>query len=138
MKIKSIIEAAKSFPEKVEAAVTLKVTNIKEAINSFPARTKVALSNNKYLIQYVAIFHMAIPCVIALAFYMKSSSVFITLGGYLLGQLVMICLTISRVAISENLKNELLENVPKVKMPYYWNRPENELENFQRTTMGEK
>lgn len=138
MKIKSIIEAAKSFPEKVEAAVTLKVTNIKEAINSFPERSKVALSNNKYLIQYVAIFHMAIPCVIALAFYMKSSSVFVTLGGYLLGQLVMTCVTISRVAISENLKNELLENVPKVKMPYYWNRPENELENFQRTTMGEK
>lgn len=138
MKIKSIIEAAKSFPEKVEAAVALKVTTIKEAINSFPERSKVALSNNKYLIQYVAVFHMAIPCLIALAFYMKSSSVFITLGGYLLGQLVMICVTISRVAINENLKNELLENVPKVKMPYYWNKPENELENFQRTTMGEK
>lgn len=138
MKIKSIIESAKSFQEKVEAAVTLKVTSIKESINSFPDRCKVALSSNKYLIQYVAVYHCAIPCVIALAFYMKSSSVFITLGGYAIVQILMLTLTASRIAISENLKNELLGNVKKVDMPAYWNNPEFQLQNMNPTTVGKK
>ncbi|WP_372821383.1 hypothetical protein ACCE15_19155 [Pseudomonas parafulva] len=138
MKIKSIIESAKSFPEKVEAAVTLKVTSIKESINSFPDRCKVALSSNKYLIQYVAVYHCAIPALIALAFYMKSSSAFITLAGYAIGQILMLTVTASRIVMSENLKNELLENVPKVEFPDYWGYEENKLVNMSSTTVGKK
>ena len=88
----------------------MKNINIKSFFTRLASSIKSEFLNNKNLLAYAYIFHGVIPSIIALSFHFKGSNIFVVLVSLFLAELIMLCVTSSRVFFWENLKVELLDN----------------------------
>jgi hypothetical protein len=88
----------------------MKNINIKSFFTRLASSIKSEFLNNKNLLAYIYIFHGVIPSIIALSFHFKGGNIFVVLVSLLLAQIIMLCVTSSRVFFWENLKVELLDN----------------------------
>lgn len=88
----------------------MKNINIKSFFTRLAGSIKSEFQNNKNLLAYAYIFHGVIPSIIALSFHFKGSNIFVVLVSLFLAELIMLCVTSSRVFFWENLKVELLNN----------------------------
>jgi uncharacterized membrane protein len=88
----------------------MKNINIKSFFTRLASSIKSEFLNNKNLLTYAFIFHGLIPSIISLGFHFKGGNIFVVLVSLFLAELIMLCVTSSRVFFWENLKVELLDN----------------------------
>lgn len=86
----------------------MKNINFKSFFTRLIHSIKSEVLDNKNLLAYAYLYHGVIPSIIALAFHFKGSNIFVVLVSLFLAEIIMLCVTSSRVLFWENLKIELL------------------------------